>query len=458
MTTSPPIHHTQPLTADELMQLWRQLQQPTALLELAVFGGCLLLAWFMVRVWAGRQVPHGSVWFGHRIYDGVLFPLLALVLALIARRVLLDDVPLAVFRLVLPILVSLAIIRLTVKVLRAAFPDSGAVQVIERTVSWLAWAGSVLWITGILPLVQEELGAITLNIGASKISVRSLIEGTLSAVLVLILSLSVSSAIESRLLRGASDNLSLRKIAANVIRVLLIAIGLIMALSAAGVDLTALSVLGGAIGVGLGFGLQKLASNYVSGFVILAERSLRIGDLVKVDNFEGRITDINTRYTVLRASTGREAIVPNELLITQRVENASMANHKLQLTTVVQVAYGTDIEWLRPMLLKAVAAVPRVVDDAGVYLTAFPSDGLELTISFWVADPESGQMNVRSDVNMAVLKCLNELGVDIPFAQQVLHLPPAATDALTAVAGAMGGAVGGAVASTAGGDVSSPTL
>ncbi len=453
MTTSPPTHHTQPLSADELMALWLQLQQPTALLELAVFGGCLLLAWFMVRVWAGRQVPHGSVWFGDRIYDGVLFPLLALVLALIARRVLLNDVPLAVFRLVLPILVSLAIIRLTVKVLRAAFPDSGAVQAIERTVSWLAWAGSVLWITGILPLVQEELGAVTLNIGASKISVRSLIEGTLSAVLVLILSLSVSSAIEARLLKGSSDSLSLRKIAANVIRVLLITIGLIMALSAAGVDLTALSVLGGAIGVGLGFGLQKLASNYVSGFVILAERSLRIGDLVKVDNFEGRITDINTRYTVLRASTGREAIVPNELLITQRVENASMAHHKLQLMTVVQVAYGTDIDWLRPLLLKAVAAVPRVVDDPGVYLTAFASDGLVLTISFWVADPESGQMNVRSDVNMAVLKCLNDLGVDIPFAQQVLHLPPAATDALTAVAGAMGGTV----ADVASGEVSSPT-
>ena len=178
MTTSASIHHTQPLTADEMMQLWHQLQQPTALLELVVFGGCLLLAWFMVRVWAGRQVPHGSVWFGHRIYDGVLFPMLAVVLALIARRVLLDEIPLAVFRLVLPILVSLAIIRLTVKVLRAAFPDSGAVEVIERTVSWLAWAGSVLWITGILPLVQEELGAITLNIGASKISVRSLIEGS----------------------------------------------------------------------------------------------------------------------------------------------------------------------------------------------------------------------------------------------------------------------------------------
>lgn len=422
-TTTSQIQHARPLTADELMQLWHQLQQPTALLEAGVLLGCLALAWGMVRAWRGRQVPLGSVWFGHRIFDGVLFPLLALLLAVIARRVLLDDVPLAVFRLVLPILVSLATIRLTVKVLRAAFPASSTVQVIERTVSWLAWGGSVLWITGILPLVLDELGAITLNIGASRLSLRNLVEGTLSAVLVLILSLSVSSAIEGRLLRGATENLSLRKIAANIIRVLLITLGLIMALSAAGVDLTALSVLGGAIGVGLGFGLQKLASNYVSGFVILAERSLRIGDLVKVDNFEGRIADINTRYTVLRAGNGRESIVPNELLITQRVENASLADHRLLLTTVVQVAYGTDLDWLRPLLLQAVSAVPRVVGEPAVYLTAFAADGLELTIGFWLGDPENGQMSARSDVNLAILRCLNGLGVDIPFPQRVVHLP-----------------------------------
>ena len=431
MATPPQIHHAQPLTADELIQLWHQLQQPAALLEAGVLLGCLVVAWGLVRVWRGRQVPHGSVWFGHKIFDGVLFPMLALLLALIARRVLLDDIPLAVFRLVLPILVSLAIIRLTVKVLRAAFPASSTVQVIERTVSWLAWIGSVLWITGILPLIQDELGAITLNIGASKLSLRSLVEGTLSAVLVLILSLSVSSAIEARLLRGATDNLSLRKIAANIIRALLITLGLITALSAVGVDLTALSVLGGAIGVGLGFGLQKLASNYVSGFVILAERSLHIGDLVKVDNFEGRIVDINTRYTVLRAGNGREAIVPNEMLITQRVENASVAAHKLLLNTVVQVAYGTDIDWLRPMLIKAVAAVPRVVGEPAVYLTAFAADGLEITVSFWLSDPENGQTNALSDVNLAILRCLNGLKVEIPFPQRVVHLPavPASTGA-----------------------------
>ncbi|WP_329678451.1 mechanosensitive ion channel family protein [Aquabacterium sp.] len=427
-------HSAHPLTADELAQLWRQLQQPSALLEMGVLLGCLGLAWLMVRLWRGKEATADSIWFGKHVIDGVLFPALALVLALGARRVMFDQVPLAVFRLVIPILLSLAAIRLTVKVLRAAFPTSSAVAAIERTVSWLAWVATVLWVTGILPLLLEELDGISWKVGSTTLSLRNLIEGSLSAVLVLILSLSISSAIESRLLKGAgSDNLSLRKIAANAIRALLLSIGLMLALSAAGVDLTALSVLGGAVGVGLGFGLQKLAANYVSGFVILAERSLRIGDLVKVDDFEGRITDINTRYTVLRSSQGREAIVPNEMLITQRVENASLADSKLMLTTTVQVAYGTDLDWLRPLLQAAVAAVPRIhqTPAPGVYLTAFASDGLELTIHCWLKDPENGQVEPRSDVNLAILRCLNELRVDIPYPQRVLqwsagHAPPEA--------------------------------
>ena len=205
---------------------------------------------------------------------------------------------------------------------------------------------------------------------------------------------------------------------------IMLVLGLMLALSTAGVDLTALSVLGGAIGVGLGFGLQKLAANYVSGFVILAERSLRIGDLVKVDNFEGRITDINTRYTVLKAANGREAIVPNEMLITQRVENASLADNRLLVTTVVQVAYGTDLGRVMPMLKDAVSALPRVDQSTppSVLLSNFAADGLELTVSFWVLDPENGLLNVRSAVNLAILDTLNREGVDIPFAQRVLHV------------------------------------
>jgi len=195
------------------------------------------------------------------------------------------------------------------------------------------------------------------------------------------------------------------------------------ALSAAGIDLTALGVLGGALGVGIGLGLQKLAANYVSGFVILAERSVRIGDMVRVDNFEGRVTDITTRYTLIRALNGREAIVPNEMMVTQRVENNTLADAKMALTTVVQVAYGTDLAAMMPRLAAAVAAVPRVLADPGpgVQLSAFAADGLELTVVFWIADADKGTGNVRSDVNLALLRLLDEAGVEIPYPQRVLR-------------------------------------
>jgi small-conductance mechanosensitive channel len=262
------------------------------------------------------------------------------------------------------------------------------------------------------------------KLGGADVSLRSLLEGALSAVVVLVVALWISAAIESRLMAGAiSNNLSLRKIAANAVRALLLLVGVLLALSAAGIPIGALGVLGGALGVGIGLGLQKLAANYVSGFVILAERSLRIGDVVKVDGFEGRITDISTRFTVIRALSGRESIVPNEMLMTQRVENSSLADPKVAINTSVQVAYGTDLDALMPRLAAAIAAVPRVIADPppGIQLASFAADGLELAIWFWIADPYNGQGNVKSDVNLAILRTLGEAGVEIPFPQRVVR-------------------------------------
>ncbi|PTT85616.1 mechanosensitive ion channel protein, partial [Pelomonas sp. HMWF004] len=231
--------------------------------------------------------------------------------------------------------------------------------------------------------------------------------------------------IEARLLLRESMDLSMRKIAANSIRALLLFVGLLFALSAAGIDLTALGVLGGALGVGIGFGLQKLAANYVSGFVILAERSLRIGDMVKVDGFEGRVTDIKTRFTVIRSLGGKEAIVPNEMLITQRVENSSLADPRVLLSTMVQVDYDCDVDKVMQTLTAALIEVPRVLSDPAptVQLTRFADSGLELTLQFWIMDPENGSGGVRSDVNLAVLHTLKRLGVDIPYPQQVQRHP-----------------------------------
>lgn len=415
---------TRPLNADELNELLGSLTQASALTELAVLGACLGAAWGLVRLLRGREVPEGSIWFGRRIVDGVFFPVLALALVYAAKLLLAGTVKPAVFKVAVPILISLVVIRLSVRVLGVTFPEARWVRIIERSISWIAWIAVVMWVTGVLPLVMDALGDVKWHIGSSTISLRNVVEGTLTSGLVLVIALWISAAIEKQLLRGTGNTLSVRKMVATIVRTLLLLVGVLFAMSAAGIDLTALSVLGGAIGVGLGFGLQKIAANYVSGFVVLAERSLRIGDMVRVDGFEGRITDIRTRYTVIRALNGRESIVPNEILITQRVENSSLADPKVLLQTQVQVAYGTDVAALKGPLEAAVAEVPRVLSDPPpvVHLAEFASDGMNLNVLFWILDPENGQGGVRSDVNLAVLAVLNREGVEIPFPQRVLHV------------------------------------
>ena len=408
---------------EDLGALVDALTRPAALTEFALLAACIGLAWLLVRGLRGQMQRPASVWFGDRIVDGVLFPVLALALAVAARAWLVKMQPVAVLQLAVPILASLVIIRVAVRVLRVAFPQSTWVRMIERTLSWLVWGALVLWVTGLLPLVRNELDGVHWKLGGADVSLLSLLEGALSALVVLVAVLWVSAAIESRLVTGAGDNLSLRKIAANAVRALLLLVGFLLAMSAAGIPLGALGVLGGAIGVGIGFGLQKLAANYVSGFVILAERSLRIGDMVKVDGFEGRISDIHTRYTVIRALNGRESIVPNEMLITQRVENSSLADPKVSINTTVQVAYGSNLDTLIPSLTDTVARVPRVIGDPApaVFLENFAADGMELRVSFWIRDPENGQGNVRSDVNLAILRVLTEAGVEIPYPQRVVR-------------------------------------
>jgi len=418
------------MSAQDLNDLLGSLTQPGALTELAVLAGCLTLAWGIVRLVRGQQSPEGSIWFGRRIVDGVLFPVLALALAFAAKLVLKATTTAAVFKLAVPMLISLVVIRLSVRVLGVTFPAARWVRILERSISWLAWIAVVLWVTGVLPIVMDAMDDVSWKVGASRMTLRNIVEGALTAGLVLMLALWVSAAIEKKLLHGTGNTLSLRKMAASIVRAALLFVGLLVALSAVGIDLTALSVLGGAIGVGVGFGLQKIAANYVSGFVVLAERALRIGDMVKVDGFEGRITDIRTRYTVIRALNGRESLVPNEILITQRVENSSLADPQVVVNTVVQVAYGTDVRALRPKLIEAIQRVPRVLEQPqpGVELAEFAADGMNLSIGFWIGDPENGQGGVRSDVNLAVLDLLNAEGIQIPFPQRVIHALPAPPD------------------------------
>jgi len=419
-------HVPAPQPIDDLEGWLSALTQPTVLLELLSLAVCVGLAWGLVRLLrrAMAQQDGRSIWFGRREIDGVLFPLVLLCLGYGARALLDRYIAVAAFRVVIPVLVSLVVIRVGVNVLRAAFTQARWARTLEHTISWVAWLAMVLWVSGLLPVILNELDQITWKVGGSTLSVRTLIEGLLTAGAVLIITLWISSAFETRLLRSATGGeLSLRKAVSNATRALLMFVGLMLALSAVGIDLTALSVLGGAIGVGIGFGLQKLAANYISGFVILAERSMRIGDNVRVDGFEGRITDIKARYTVIRSLVGRESIVPNELLITSRVENLSLADTQIWQSTVVSVGYDSNVELVMKLLLDAALAQERVLRDPApaVTLSAFGADGLEMTVGYWLGDPENGQGNLKSLVNLAILAALRAHNIEIPFPQRVIY-------------------------------------
>jgi small-conductance mechanosensitive channel len=419
-------HIPAPQPIDDFAGWLDAFTQATVLLELAALGVSVLAAWGLVaalRKALGQQ-EEKSIWFGRRVIDGVLFPLVLLCLGYVALELLSHFVNIAVFRVVIPVLISLVVIRVGVKVLQATFAESRWIKPLEQTISWVAWMAMVLWVSGLLPVILNELDLITWKVGGTTLSVRNILEGMVTAGAVLIITLWISAGIESRLLRSATGGeLSLRKAASNAVRAVLMFVGLMMALSAVGIDLTALSVLGGAVGVGIGLGLQKLAANYVSGFVILTERSMRIGDVVRVDGFEGQITQINARYTVVRSQTGRESIVPNEMLITQRVENLSLADPKVNQSVSVTVGYDSQVEQVMALLLEAALSQPRVLREPApaVQLANFGADGLEFSVAYWIDDLENGQGNLRSEINLAILKTLREHGIDIPYPQRVVH-------------------------------------
>ena len=371
-----------------------------------------------------RRNPEPTILFGAKGVDGALFPIILLCLAYGTRLLLKGHLPLIAFKVAIPALVVLAAIRIGVKVLHAVFPEASWARTLEHSISWFAWLVMVLWVSGLLPIMLGEMEQITWKMGTSTVSLRTLVEGVLTTGAVLIVTLWISAWIEKRLLHGASGgDLSLRTAVSNATRAFLLLVGLIFALSSVGIDLTALSVLGGALGVGIGLGLQKLAANYISGFVILAERSMRIGDSVQIDNFEGQITHINARYTVIRSITGREAIVPNEMLINSRVANLSLADPKVVQKTDVSVGYNSDIELVRRLLIEAALAQPRVLKDPPPqgFLVSFGENSLNFTLQYWIADVEKGELGLRSDINFAILKTLRDNQVEIPFPQRVVH-------------------------------------
>jgi small-conductance mechanosensitive channel len=384
----------------------------------------ILCLTYLISQWLSKRVSHEqSVWLGESVHEGLIFPFCALILCFLLKIAfhglhLANDLVL----MVLPLLVLSVAVRLIARVLLFVAPHSPLMRALEKIFFWLAGFICVLWVSNLLPDFLSELESIHLSIGKSQMNLRTILEGLASMVFVLIISLWLSAAIERQLIAPAVQDLSMRKVLTNLLRTTLLVIGVLVAMSSLGVDLTALSVLGGALGVGLGFGLQKLAANYVSGFVILLERSIRIGDYVKVENFEGEITDIKTRFTLIRSFSGRESIVPNELLISQPIENYSLEDPQVMLSTSISLDFHSNEQTVKEVLLAAALSCARVLKDPGptVLLHSFEEGALKFKLNFWINDPELGQQNVLSEVNFAVLQGLRKAQLQMPMQQRQL--------------------------------------
>lgn len=379
---------------------------------------------YLFSQWLTKRVSHEqSVWLGESVHEGLIFPFCALILCFLLKFAFRGwHQPIDVILMALPLLVLSVVVRLIARVLLFVAPHSPLMRALEKIFFWLAGFICVLWVSNLLPDFLNELESIHLSFGKSQMNLRTLLEGLVSIVFVLIISLWLSAAIERQLIAPAVQDLSMRKVLTNLLRTALLVIGVLVAMSSLGVDLTALSVLGGALGVGLGFGLQKLAANYVSGFVILLERSIRIGDYVKVENFEGKITDIKTRFTLIRSFSGRESIVPNELLISQPIENYSLEDPQVMLSTSIALDFHSNEQTVKEVLLAAALSCPRVLRDPepAVLLQSFEEGALKFKLNFWINDPELGQQNVLSEVNFAVLQAVREAHLQIPMPQRQL--------------------------------------
>lgn len=310
--------------------------------------------------------------------------------------------------LALALVTALAVVRLVVYALRRALVNVALIGAFERAIGLVAWAVLALYVTGVLGDVTAWLNATEIPVGKTRVSLGAVLSSVTATLASLLVAMWIGSLIESRLMDTPGLNRNFRVLLGRVARAVLMTVAVLVALGVSGIDLTVLSVFGGALGVGLGLGLQRVASNYVSGFILLLERSLRIGDLVTVagtlDRYNGTVSQIGTRYTLLKSTDGNDIVVPNELLVSAPVVNHSLAAPSVRLTVRLAISYESDLDLALRLGEEAARATPQVLAEPApaALLVDFGVNGPLLEIGFSVGDPTQGLNNVKSQVGVAL--------------------------------------------------------
>ncbi len=420
------------------------LQSPRSMAELLVVLFCVALAWLFDRWLIARARAKATV--SHRHLRGsvarIVFSLTAIGLLLLARFAFkrAGGVPFFI-DLAMPLLIALAVIRVLLFAMRRLFAKQAWLKTSERAIGFSIWGLVILYFVGVLPELARDLDDIVLPIGRNSMSLLTIAKGFLAIVVTLAITLYASGLIEQKLLNATSLDTSTKAVLGKFIRAVLLIVGVIVALQAIGFDLTLLTVFGGALGVGIGLGLQKLAANYIAGFTILLDKSIRLGDLITVDGRHGVVARVTSRYVVVRSLDGVEAIVPNETLVITTVLNHSSTTRELRIGIPLQIAFNADVDRAIAIMEEAARTEPRVMQDAPntptAFLTGFGESGINLELGLWLRDPENGQLALRSSINRRIFAAFAAAGIEIPFPRRDVRIvggdprpgePPATLD------------------------------
>jgi small-conductance mechanosensitive channel len=295
---------------------------------------------------------------------------------------------------------------------------------LARALAVLAFIIAALNIAGLLDTVTGLLDSMAVYVGTLRVSVLLLLKGAVTLALLLWLASTVARVLETRLRRLSEFTPAMQVLTSKLVRFALITLAVVLALGSVGIDLTALAVFSGAVGVGIGLGLQKVVANLVSGVILLVDRSIKPGDVIEMGDTYGWITSLNARYVSLATRDGKELLIPNEDLITGRVTNWSYSSDLIRQSVIVGVSYGSDVHLAMRLAVEAAATVTRILEvpKPACLLKEFGDSAVILELRFWIRDPANGTANVRSEVMLCIWDLFREHGIEFPFPQRDLTL------------------------------------
>lgn len=295
---------------------------------------------------------------------------------------------------------------------------------LSLTISIVAWIAAALNIVGLLDNTIAFLDGAALSFGQVNISLLTLVQGLIALGVLLWLTTVAGQLVEGRIKSSENLSPSIKVLSTKMLRIVLAVLAVVFALKIVGIDLTAFAVFGGAIGVGLGFGLQKIFANLVSGFILLLDKSIKPGDVIAIDDYYGKVDSLGARYVSVLTRDGIEHLIPNEELITTRVENWSYSHNLLRLRKTIGVHYKSDVRKAIALCLDAADETPRILKEpaAVCHLQEFADSSVNLEIRFWIDDPMNGRANVVSALQLSIWEKFHEHGIEIPYPQRDLHL------------------------------------